>query len=325
MLTDYAAWFGALTKWLPRAATTDRIGLSELQPGVWCGRHTHLSPGAQLRPPCWLGESVWIGPDAVIGPETIVEDRAFVDTSTEIAHSVVGPDTYVGQWARVCDSLVAGTTLINWRTASCSNVGDAFLLDTLGSRQLPAKRVTFWARVAAVLGMGLTLPFAALAMAKALRRGQPALAPRLAVRPPVEVARGDDATLVYYELPGAEGWMRRWPQLWSIARGHFAWVGNRPLSPAEAARLANDFERLWLQAPIGLVSLADANACADGLGDDACAHAGFYAVRANRQLDRSILLRTALTRLGHPRRIRAPREYGAPLSRLAKAQGLLER
>ena len=119
---------------------------------------------------------------------------------------------------------------------------------------------------------------------------------RLAVQPQPVSAGWQAATRVYFELSCANEWLRRWPQLWNVARGDFAWVGNRPLSPREAAGLANDFERLWLSAPIGLVSLADAEACTEWLGDEAHAHASYYAAQANWRLDLSIMARVLFAR-----------------------------
>ena len=121
-------------------------------------------------------------------------------------------------------------------------------------------------------------------------RGWPVLTPRLAVRPraPDAVAVPGD-TMIYYELIGADVWLRRWPQLWSIVRGQFAWVGNRPLSPEQAGGLANDFERLWLAAPIGLFSLADAEGSAEPFSDEARAHASYYAAEKNWRLDWAVL------------------------------------
>src|SRR6185436_17936568 len=100
--------------------------------------------------------------------------------------------------------------------------------------------------------------------------------------------------------------IRRWPQLWSIVCGDFTWVGNRPLSPTDAAELATDFERLWLVAPVGLISLADAEACADFLSDQARAHASYYAVQAHWKMDLNIIMRVLLRA-----RVEAPAFAGA--------------
>ena len=68
-------------------------------------------------------------------------------------------------------------------------------------------------------------------------------------------------------------------------------MGNRPLHSFEAGKLVNDFERLWLATPIGLISQADAEGCFERFSDEARAHASFYAVQATLPLRLSILRR----------------------------------
>ena len=51
----------------------------------------------------------------------------------------------------------------------------------------------------------------------------------------------------------------------------------------------NDFERLWLAAPIGLFSLADAEGSAEPFSDEARAHASYYAAEKNWRLDWAVL------------------------------------
>jgi len=131
LFASYADWFAALQDWLPRASTPDRIGLRQIEPGVWVGLHARVSPEAELRAPCWLGENVYVGPDAVIGPHTILEDRVFVEGRAEVTGSIVGPDTFVGELTQIHDSLAWGNRLVNWRTNSCVEVHDRFLLGSL--------------------------------------------------------------------------------------------------------------------------------------------------------------------------------------------------
>ena len=66
-------------------------------------------------------------------------------------------------------------------------------------------------------------------------------------------------------------------------------MGNRPLTRAQAAALSTDFERLWLDAPVGLVSLADVRGCIDSMSDESRAHSSFYAVQHHLRLDFAIL------------------------------------
>jgi len=131
LFNSYADLFAGLNDWMPKARTVDRVGVRELQPGVWVGTHVHISPEAKLRAPCWIGKYTFIGPRAVIGPCAVVEDRSFVEGGAEIVNSVVGPDTFVGQLLALQDSFAIGNTLTNWKSAACSRITDAFLLSAL--------------------------------------------------------------------------------------------------------------------------------------------------------------------------------------------------
>jgi hypothetical protein len=292
MCGSYAAWFAALLAWLPRAVTPDRIGLREIQPGVWAGLRTRVSPSARLLAPCWLGESVTVGPCAIVGPTAILEDKVFVEAAAEISNSAVGAETLVGECTELKDSLACGNTLINWRTNSTVHVRDPLLLRALSQHHSRARSAGWFGRMAAMAVMACTWPFGLFAIMMSKLHGQPALQSKAAARTQASGAPGE--TLRYYELMNTNDWLRRWPQLWNIAGGTFAWIGNRPLSPSEAATLTNDFERLWLSAPIGLISLADAEGCPEGFSDEAQAHASFYAVQANWRLDLAILKRVLL-------------------------------
>src|SRR5690349_10878678 len=44
LFDSYAGFFAALMEWMPHAATPDRIGMREVERGVWVGLHSHLSP-----------------------------------------------------------------------------------------------------------------------------------------------------------------------------------------------------------------------------------------------------------------------------------------
>lgn len=251
--------------------------------------HSRVSPDAELRPPCWVGENVLVGPRSVVGPGAVIENGTVVAADAEITESIVGCETYVGEFTEVKHSVALGRTLINWQTGSCTYVPDAFLLSPLDERVARTSTGRWLGRATAAGVMLLTLPCAFYAVLAAWLRGSRALCARAAVRPsPANSSTAVDV-LTYHEFTAVAGWLKRWPQLWKVARGEFAWVGNRPLSPAAAVTLTSHFDRLWLKAPIGLISLADAEACAELLGQEARVLASFYAMRANWRLDLSIL------------------------------------
>lgn len=128
LFTSHADLFVAMMRWMPKAKTVDRVGVRELRPGIWLGLHAQISPEAQLRGPCWVGQHVYVGARATVGPNAVVEDRSLVEAGAEIVNSVIGTDTFVGRLAALQKSFAWGNTLVNWETDSVIQVPDAFLL-----------------------------------------------------------------------------------------------------------------------------------------------------------------------------------------------------
>jgi hypothetical protein len=180
---------------------------------------------------------------------------------------------------------------------SIVEVPDPFLLADLHSRPEEPYRTTLTGRALALVAMIVSLPFAIGMILFSIFRSYPPWHLRLGLRSQSPGKPASHDTFAYYELTGAKNWLRRWPQLWNIFRGTMAWFGNRPLRPTQALVLANDFERLWLAAPVGLISLADAYGCTDGISDEAVAHASYYAVHRSARLNAFILSRTILRAL----------------------------
>lgn len=322
LFESYEGWFAALQAYLPHAVSDTRIGMHEVQPGIWIGLHAQVDPTAQLHAPCWIGEHVLVSAGANIGPGAILEDRVVIEAGARVTQSVIGPETFVGELISVQHSLAQGSTLVNWMTDSCLHVPDAFFLCALGDRRFASSESGLAGRLLAVAALIATAPIALTMMFLSALRGENPLVLRLGVRPQRHVRASALRTFAYYELAGGSNWLKRWPQFWSVARGDLAWVGNRPLRPTQALGLGNDFERLWLTAPVGLVSLADANGCTDGLNDETCAHASYYAVNASARLNWFVLTH-ALFRAAQAWPIRWSRRKGAtvPLPQLAPKQG----
>ncbi len=321
LFASYAGWFRALQSFLTDALAHARIGLREYQPGVWIGLHTRIDPAARLVAPCWIGEHTLVSAGATIGPDAIVEDRVVVEEGARVTRSIVGPETFVGELISVQHSLAHGSLLVNWMTDSSLHVPDAFFLCSLDDRRFAAASAGPVGRLLAAGALVATAPIALAITGWSFLRGEAPLNARLGIRPQPHVRVSSLQTFTYYELAGGSNWLKRWPQFWSVVRGDLAWVGNRPLRPTQAQSLGNDFERLWLTAPVGLVSLADANGCTDGLNDETCAHASFYAVNAGPRLNWFVLTR-ALGRAALAWPIRWSRRKDTPvrLSQLVPKQ-----
>lgn len=296
LFDDYAAFFAALTSRLNAVAASDRIGLREIEPGIWAGLRSRIDRRARLHAPCWIGEHVWIGPDAEVGPMAVLEDRVFVDHGAWVEQSHVGCDTYVGEFVELRHSVAWGSRLINWQNNSFLLVPDEFLLSAFKRPKPMRVGSTWFGRLAALALLQLTVPLGLYGLLKSAVLGLPAFRAREAVLPwNYESSEGSARTVTYFEMNSTNRFMRRWPQLWNVACGEFAWIGNRPLSPKHAAQLKTDFDKLWLHAPIGLVSLADVEGAFDCFDEQARAHASLYSTRADWRMDASILTRFAAT------------------------------
>ncbi len=302
LFSGYADFFAALQNWISQD-TVRTIGVKEIQPGIWVNLRSRISPHAKLHAPCWIGENAIIESDVEIGPMAILEDGVVVEKGATVQQSWIAQKTFVGTLTQIKDSFALGNTLINFRNNSVVEITDPFLLGALQGRPNSARSGNILGRIAAFFALILTAPFALITFCKAKWAGHRALRPRRAVSPH---ASGEHRPLVvYYEFTNANGFWKRWPQLWNIVRGDFTWIGNRPLTSIEAGKLSNDFERLWLECPIGLISQGEAAGCLDLHSDEARAHASFYAVQANWRLDFLVFFRATERLLG--RKLVAPK------------------
>ncbi|MBL9127278.1 MAG: hypothetical protein JNL97_06515 [Verrucomicrobiales bacterium] len=299
---DVPRWFAALKSHF-EAAARDRIGIRQPIPGAYVDARARLSPDAILRPPCWIGAHSWVGPRAVVGPDAVVEAHSYVDDAAEVVDSFVGPGTYVGALTEIRESVAWKRDLYKIPNGSAIQVPDDFLLGPVQTGFRGGQASSPAGRLLALLAIILTSPILLYAW---FRRepGKALFATHAAVRAPAsEPALA--GTVTYYRLRGVHGLLARWPELWTIVRGHFRWVGNRPLTPSEAESLTNEYERLWLGVPTGLFSLADAEGCADAFGDDARAHSSFFAVHSDWR-QRLAILRRILFRRPEPQPSSAP-------------------
>jgi hypothetical protein len=287
LFQEHSLWMSALKDALPIMGTS-RVGVRELSPGIWVGLRSRIDPTAQLHPPCWIGESTWIRAGTVVGPDTYLEDRVLLDRESEVLSSWVGPDTYVGAMTRIEQSLAWGGGLLKWTTNSFIEIIDTFLLASLAHPPSARLRSPFYGRLAALFALFVTLPVWALARWRGIRLKQPHVVLKQSARPN-SMGSASVREFTYCEYSLLHGLWRRRPQLWSIVRGDFTWVGNRPITAAQAALLETEFEQLWLAAPVGLFSLADAEQTQQEFDDEARIHASYYATQASPQMRRRIL------------------------------------
>lgn len=280
LLRDPASWHDSRAVLLPLLAP-NQIGAREISPGVWCGLKARVNPSAVLHPPCWIGPNSMVGAQAVVGPCGYLESDSMVDSHATVENSTVGPRTYLGSMTHLGDSVAAGPVLVNWRNGSLARLTDAFLLSRLDPPQQALSSCS--GRLLALLAMILTFPLPLVALCR-----RPWRIKRVAVLPagPGEPLR----TICYHEMPALPGGWKRWPMLWRVVTGHFAWTGNPPLTPQEADELDSEFERLWLRAGPGIFTAPEAEGCVAPWDDAARAHAALFACQPTATWKRKILL-----------------------------------
>ncbi len=287
LFESYASFFNASQVILPKAQTADRIGVHELSPGVWVGMHSRIPASTKFVAPVWIGDSVLLGENVQVGPYAVVESRCIVEEESQISHSIIPPETFIGAGTDITNSLLVADNLINWKLNSSIRIADAFLVTSLNQSCVRTSPTNLFGRFAALVCLIATAPLAFIWTLVSNLRSQTVFRTRQAVDPfAVDPAQ---RTIGYMEFANCTGLWQRWPQLWNIVRGEFAWVGNRPLNIIEAGQFTAEFEKLWFKAPIGLVSQADAEGCFEKMGDESRVHACFYAVNSSRRLDFSIL------------------------------------
>ncbi len=288
--TTSKEWFNALVDQIPSVGP-ETVGMSEIQPGVWVGTHSKISPDSKIEAPSWIGQHAWIAAGTVIGPRAVIEKSACVEEGAEVVNSFVRPSTYAGGFIELRDSMAWGKRLLNRNNDSLTVVTDAFLLSDLAQKK-HRKCSSIIGRCFALLTLLISFPILIPAWISANSKGEQLFAVKRAAKAPASLTGPIVETIAWPVLNGFSGLLSRWPILWRIVLGEFNWVGNSPLTLEQASQLDGDFERLWLTVPPGLISLVDVEDADSPFGDEARAHSAFYASSpVSLRRDLSILYR----------------------------------
>ena len=266
------------------------LTMREVASKVHVSTRARVSPTAKIEGPVWIGPQVIIGDNAQILAGTIIEEAAYIDRNAVVSESWVGPNTYVGALTTVQNSFAWGGGIENWRKGSFLEITDDFLLTNLTHTPLGGVRSSWPVRISGLLLMLLTTPLAVLcAFWSIVIKWRGVFDSRQVMLPPPTRQDRYSPSTRLYSLSSGPGFFSRWPELWSVWKGDMHLVGNRPLPPARAALLTNEFERMWFDAPAGVFSYADI--MNDGMdSDNDTAHSACYAIHRCMRLNLRILL-----------------------------------
>lgn len=194
---------------------------------------------------------------AILEGNVVLSDAVIVDRYANLRNTVVLPNTYIGEAVELNNALVWGNTLIRVDTGATVQVVDNFLLTDIKSQTFSCSLARLFNRALGVGLLILSLPLWPLALFLAV--WQTPYAPLQKVR-----LRGNltwiDATGVVRPLDFTTAeWatqvalLRHLPKLFAVIKGHISVVGVSPQAPELLDTLIEPWERVRLEAPVGLI------------------------------------------------------------------------
>jgi len=100
-----AAYLKAHQDILDGKVEVDMTGF-EVRPGVWIGKGSSIDPTARIDGPAFISENCTIDADAVLGAYTTVGANVRISERSEVRHSVIGENAYLGPSVRVEGSVL---------------------------------------------------------------------------------------------------------------------------------------------------------------------------------------------------------------------------
>jgi mannose-1-phosphate guanylyltransferase/phosphomannomutase len=82
------------------------MGAFPLRPGVWIGEGAEIDPSAEIEAPVMIGQNSIVGPGARVGPNTVLGSNVHIGDGSEVNHSVLHDNCYVGPSSNVRGSVV---------------------------------------------------------------------------------------------------------------------------------------------------------------------------------------------------------------------------
>lgn len=271
--------YSAFYQQAPKQATggpCERVRFPSLEarpvaPGIWVGRDHSIHPTMKLAAPVHIGHSCWIGREVELGAGTVLGSNVVIDDEATVSNSSVLSNTYVGRLVHIENKVVAANTICDADTGETSRIVDPFLISRLGASaegRSPLRRTA--SRVVAVCLIALLSPLFLIAGLIALlgTGGQPlSRSPRVGERLGSVTGSLRIFQLINFRTRRADGTytpggrlleqleLNRLPELFNVLSGDMDLVGVKPLPPAEAERLTEEWHQQRHEAPAGLTGL----------------------------------------------------------------------
>ncbi len=257
-------WFDLQKAWLV-SRNEAGVAIDELHSsGGWIGPRVSVHPSAQLRAPFWIGPNAKIGEDCLVGPNAVICENSILGNNVEVEEACILPNTCLGHNTRLCRALGDGGAIVDWARGCRVDIRERFIMRPVVARvhgpgllQRAAAFVTYW----------LLAPFARLFN----RAGWSSR----------EVVTQSGAAIRLRTGLAGPLWVRRWPWLWEIARGHFHWIGILPRVADDWKSVPDEVLHQIRSCHFGMFSLADLHGCHDPADPEESIHAIYQALQAD--------------------------------------------
>ena len=223
---------------------------------LWIGRFSHVDPSAKRHFPLWIGDNVYIGPGAEVGPYASIGHNSVIEGHSEVIHSKVGDDTFLGAHTHLEAAYLDGNRLISRKHRTAVTMNDAFVATAIKKvhrRRKPGKLE----RVAAI-GYWLAL------RGKQLRR-----------------------RLAFWQKRKPDFWEPRVAQLIDVALGKRLLFGILPRSEAALAAHETEWREILEAETPGVFSYADTLGCHHAEEGMEPIHAVYQATQSRSSMERT--------------------------------------
>lgn len=266
----------------------------QIADGIWIGRNTAIHPSAKIAAPIVIGDNGQIGREVELGPNVILGANVVIDDEATVTNSTITDRTYVGRLVKLTDRVVNHAQLMDFQGAN-TPVVDKFLLGETGfSLTGEVSRRLFDVVVSALTLIVLAPLLLPIGLWSILRTGH------VLARIPLIGARtaqaSEPATFngLRFNVWPRSGF-NRLPELINVLRGDLSLVGVKPLTPAEAERVTDDWQRQRYTRPAGCTGEWYVQTQAGSTLDEVLVADAYYAATHSARGDLRLLLRTPAT------------------------------
>ena len=113
-------------------------------PGYGFGRNVTTMPNCTTEPPLIVQDNAFLGRSLVLAGGVVVGKNSLIDDHTELRHTIVLNDTYVGKRLYLEDKIVSGNRVVDVRTGAYIDLSDEFLAKDSRRKLFDRFRLVGW-------------------------------------------------------------------------------------------------------------------------------------------------------------------------------------